>query len=160
MPHQDKSVPACNPQSKKQRVRARGMEREKAMLTAFKTHGNHVLLHPISTTIGLRYLSAVVCVSVRLQASQSGSVTLCCFSSWLLLFSIPPSVPLLLCLLSYIFTPPPFFIPLTSFSSFIFFRVCLFLTRVELPTVGLILLLPTTSSFHPTLLLLIGTEGG
>lgn len=103
---------------------------------------------------------SVACVSVRLQASQSGSVTLCCFSSWLLLFSIPPSVPLLLGLLSYIFTPPPFFIPLPSFSSFIFFRVCLFFTRVELPTVGLILLLPTTSSFHPTLLLLIGTEGG
>lgn len=58
---------------------------------------------------------SVACVSVRLQASQSGSVTLCCFSSWLLLFSIPPSVPLLLCLLSYIFTPPPFFIPLPSF---------------------------------------------
>lgn len=156
MPHQDKSVPACNPQSKKQRVRARGMEREKAMLTAFKTHGNHVHLHHYWPPLSL----SVACVSVRLQASQSGSVTLCCFSSWLLLFSIPPSVPLLLCLLSYIFTPPPFFIPLPSFSSFIFFRVCLFLTRVELPTVGLILLLPTTSSFHPTLLLLIGTEGG
>lgn len=51
----------------------------------------------------------------------------------------PPSIPLLLCLLSYISTPPSFFTPLSpSFFSvtIIFFWVSFVSSRVKLPTVS------------------------
>lgn len=92
-------------------------------------------LHPIYCYWPPLSLS-IACVSVCLQASQSGSVTLCCFSSWLLLSSFHH--PFLLALLYPTF-PLPFFIPLSSFffSPFIFFLVSLVSSSIELPTVFL-----------------------
>ena len=65
-------------------MRDGGRER---MLTAFKTPMGilcHCILSPLLLASTISRHSVCVCVS---QASQSGSVTLCCFSSWLLLSS-------------------------------------------------------------------------
>lgn len=84
------------------------------MLMALKTPMGilcHCILSPLLLVSTISQRNVCVCF----QASQSGSVTLCCFSSWLL----PPSIPFSLCLLSYISTPLPFFNSLSPFFLFI-----------------------------------------
>lgn len=110
---------------------------------------------------------SIACVSVCLQASQSGSVTLCCFSSWLLLSSFHQPFPSRS--VFYPTFPLPFFIPLSPFSLFLslFFLLSPVSASVELPTVALFCHLPalsrrpaTSSSLLPTPLLLTGRRGG
>ena len=115
---------------------------------------------------------SIACVSVCLQASQSGSVTLCCFSSWLLLSSFHhPALSSALPFLSYISTPLLFF-PHPSYSLFLF--PLLFLWSLPVfpqfprPMISLLHLLSlsllgpptttTTSSLLPTPLLLTVAE--
>lgn len=107
------------------------------MLTAFKTPVGilcHCILSPLLPPLSL----TVACMSACLQASQSGSVTLCCFSSWLLLslFHHPflshsffyPTFPLpIFILLPLSLSPPLLLSDLFSLMS----------SRVELPTVSL-----------------------
>lgn len=128
------------------------------MLTAFKTLMGimcYCILSPPLLASAISQHSVCFCPSPSLSERISHPLLLQLLAASLLNSTIRSS-PALSFILHFHSSPHS-----SSHSfSFIFFRVCLFLTRVELPTVGLILLLPTTSSFHPTLLLLIGTEGG
>lgn len=99
------------------------------MLTAFKTPMGilcHCLLSPPLLASAISQHSARFCLSPNLSERISHPLLLQLLAASLL---ISPSAPLLLCLLSYISTPPPFFsllsafsLPLTSFI-FIFFWV-------------------------------------
>lgn len=123
-------------------------------------------LHPISTLLLASTISQLERVSVCFQDSQSGSVTLCRFSSWLL----PPAVPLSLCVFY-----PAFQLPSHSSSHLLLFSFSSFFSSLvsscaELPTVSLSCYLPppshlvlsrlTTSCLLPTPLLLTGRGGG
>lgn len=144
------------------------------MLTAFKSPMGilcHCILSPpLLASISLSI--ACFCLSPSLSERISHPLLLQLLAASPL---IPPSVPFPLRLLSYISTPPPLSIPLSPFFSssfsFHFHLVSLVYSRVELPTVSpschlpppsrLVLSLPTTSSLHPTPLLLTGRrEGG
>lgn len=79
-------------EGEKERATAWGMEAESGCWRHLKlpwescATASYLLLYwpPLSLSMA--------CVSVCLQASQSGSVTLCCFSSWLLRSSLPPTI--------------------------------------------------------------------
>lgn len=97
---------------------------------------------------------SIVCVSVCLSPSLSERIShpllLQLLAASLL---TPPSVPLPLCLLSYISTPPPFLIPLSHFFPSRSFSLCFcvllhfsgLFSHVELPTVSLFCHLPPPS---------------
>lgn len=78
---QDKSVPACNAHAQRGE-RERGCWRH--LKLAWESCATASYLHRYWPSLS----HSVACVSVCLQASQSGSVTLCCFSSWLLRSSL------------------------------------------------------------------------
>ena len=170
--HQDKLVPAClHTQEKggskavsegwRERADADGIYKVPWVSCAVAAY-LHYYWPPLSLSLA--------CVSVCLQASQSGSVTHCCFSSWLLLCSLHH--PLL--------SHSVFTFPLLSHSSshFLLFLLLLLLPPLPLvvlpvfnfpqfpcschlpPPSGLVLLQPTTSSLLPTPLLLTGRGGG
>lgn len=170
--HQDKSVPAHSPHSQRGRELKHEGWRGRTMLTAFKTPMGilcHCILSAPLLASTISQHSVRFCLSPNLSDRISHPLLL-----QLLAASLPisPSIPLLLCLLFYISTPPPFFIPLSPFSLplTLYFLFGLVASRVELPAFSLschlpppshlVLLLPTTSSLDPTPLLLIGRRGG
>lgn len=121
--HQDKVKPAeAHAGRVQESTGKRDWETErKWMLTAFKTP-MRILCHCfLSAPLLASAIShhSVYCMPVCLQASQSGSVTLCCFSSWLLLFLLhSPS-------LFYLFYPTfplPVIIPLSFLPLFLSYR--------------------------------------
>lgn len=135
----------------------------KWMLTAFKTPMKilcHCFLPALLLASAISHHS-VYCMSVCFQASQSGSVTLCCFSSWLLLFLLhSPS-------LFYLFYPTfplchhptVFFTPLSLLP---LFWIALMLTFPQHPC-SVIAFLISSYSCHkqllPTPVLLTGRGG-
>lgn len=134
------------------------------MLTAFKTP-MRILCHCFPSALLLASAvshHSVCCVPVCFQASQSGSVTLCCFSSWLLLFLLH-SPSLFLSLLSYISSPSRhptvFFSPCSLLP---LFGIALMLTFPQHPG-SVVAFLISSYSCHkqllPTPVLLMGRGG-
>lgn len=164
-------MPAHSPHSQRGRELKHEGWRGRTMLTAFKTPMGilcHCILSPLLLASTISQHSVCFWLSPNLSERISHPLLL-----QLLAASLPisPSVPLLLCLLSYISTPPPFFIPLSPFFlplTLFYFLFGLVASHVELLTFSLSChlpppshpLLPTTSSLDPTPLLLIGRGGG
>lgn len=127
----------------------------KWMLTVFKTPMRilgHCFLSALLLASAISHHS-VYCMPVGFQASQSGSVTLCCFSSWLLLFLLHS--PSLFYLLSYIPSPSRhptvFFCFFTPLSLLPLFWIALMLTFPQYPC-SVIALLISSYSCHKQLL--------
>lgn len=141
------------------------------MLTAFKTPMGilcHYILSPLLASTIFQH-SVCFCPSPSLSQRISHPLLLQLLAASLL---IPPSIPAPPFILHFHSSPIPdpsfpYFFFFGSLCAFIFIRVFLVSSCDELPTVSLschlppsCLFPPTTSSLHPTLLLLIGREGG